>query len=131
MGKERRSASEIRKILQGYEESGLTRRQYCSQIGLPMTTFDYYRTRWQGGGGKQAEAPLAKNALPHEEMRLNRLMRVELSAPAEPATPESKTHAGFTVALIVQGHARRIELGGGGDFDEVLLGKLIRVVETA
>ena len=69
MGKERRSASEIREILQGYEESGLTRRQYCSQIGLPVTTFDYYRNRWQGGGGKEAEAPSAKQFLPQDELR--------------------------------------------------------------
>jgi hypothetical protein len=131
MGKERRSASEIGKILEGYDESGLTRRQYCAQIGLPVTTFDYYRNRWQGGSGKQAGAPSTKNALPYDEMRLNRLMRVELSTPTEPATQESKAHAGFTVALIVQGQARRIEIGGGRDFDEVLLGKLIRVVETA
>lgn len=132
MGKERRSASEVKKILQGYEESGLTRRQYCAQIGIPVTTFDYYRTRWQGGG-KQAEVPSTKNALPlpQAETRLNRLMRVELSAPAEPATLESDTHAGFIVTLIVQGQPRRIEIGGGRDFDEGLLGKLIRVVETA
>ena len=119
MGKERRSVSEVKKILQGYEESGLTRRQYCAQIGLPVTTFDYYRTRWQGGGGKQAGAPS------------NQLMRVELSAPAAPAAPQAKANAGFTVTLVVQGQARRIEISGGGDFDEVLLGKLIRVVETA
>jgi hypothetical protein len=132
MGKKRRSASEVRKMLQGYEESGLTRRQYCLQIGLPLTTLDYYRTRWQGGGGKQAEAPLAKKAPPDDEMRRNQnpLMRVELSAPAEPATPEAKANAGFTVVLM-QGRARRIEISSGRDFDEVLLGKLIRVVETA
>ena len=132
MGKERRSASEVRKILQGYEESGLTRRQYCAQIGLPMTTFDYYRNRWQGGVGKQAEAPLANRVLPHDEMRLNRLMRVELSTPAAPAAPEAKGNADFTIALV-HGQPRRIEIGGNGgrDFDEVLLGKLIRVVETA
>jgi hypothetical protein len=133
MGKQRRSASEVRKILQGYEESGLTRRQYCSGIGIPMTTFDYYRNRWQGGGGKQAEASLANKALTNEEMRRNQnpLMRVELSGPAEPAAPEAKANADFAIALVVQGQARRIEIGGGRDFDEVLLGKLIRVVETA
>jgi hypothetical protein len=133
MGKQRRSASEVSKILQGYEESGLTRRQYCSEIGIPVTTFDYYRNRWQGGVGKQAEAPLVNKALTNEEMRRNQnpLMRVELSAPAEPAAPEAKANADFAIALVVQGQARRIEIGGGRDFDEVLLGKLIRVVETA
>ena len=134
MGKERRSASEIRKILQGYEEGGLTRRQYCLQIGLPVTTFDYYRNRWQGGGGgKEAETPVAKQPLPQDELRRNRnpLVRVELSAPAEAPATKVKANAGFTVALAGQGHPRRIEIGGGRDFDEVLLGKLIRVVESA
>ena len=133
MGKQRRSASEVKKILQGYEESGLTRRQYCSEIGIPVTTFDYYRNRWQGGGGKQAEASLAKKALTNAEMRRSRnpLMRVELSTPAEPAAPQAKANADFAIALVVQGQTRRIEIGGGRDFDEVLLGKLIRVVETA
>src|SRR5882757_4490052 len=133
MGKQRRRASEVKKILQGYEQSGLTRRQYCSQIGLPVTTLDYYRTRWQGGRGRrQAEAPLAKQTLSLDEMRRNQnsLMRVELSAPAEPANPKDQAHASFTVALV-QGQAPRIEISGARDFDEVLLGKLIRVVETA
>ena len=134
MGKERRSASEVRKILQGYKESGLTRRQYCAQIGIPVTTFDYYRSRWQGGGGRAAAAPLeTKNAPAGEHTRGNQspLMRVELSAPInELLSTKATGNADFTIALV-QGQARRIEIGGGRDFDEVLLSKLIRVVETA
>ena len=33
------------KILEAYERSGLTRSQFCQQIGIPTTTFDYYRRR--------------------------------------------------------------------------------------
>lgn len=38
-----RSEEEIGELLAGYERSGLTRREYCRQRNLPVTTFDYYR----------------------------------------------------------------------------------------
>jgi hypothetical protein len=41
----KRTAEEIEGLLQGYEESGLSRQQYCQQEGIPVTTFAYYRRR--------------------------------------------------------------------------------------
>jgi hypothetical protein len=38
-----RREEEIAELLAGYERSGLTRREYCEQSGVPLTTFDYYR----------------------------------------------------------------------------------------
>ena len=29
----------------GYETSEMSRRQYCQQVGIPVTTLDYYRLR--------------------------------------------------------------------------------------
>ena len=40
---QKRSAEEIRALLRGYETSGLTRREYCSRVGIPVGSFDYYR----------------------------------------------------------------------------------------
>ena len=39
------SAAEGARLLAGYEHSGLTRRDYCKQVGIPVTTLDYYRRR--------------------------------------------------------------------------------------
>jgi hypothetical protein len=38
-----RSEEEIAELLTGYEQSGLTRRDYCQERGVAVTTFDYYR----------------------------------------------------------------------------------------
>ena len=39
------SAAEATRILDGYERSSLTRRDYSKQVGIPVTTLDYYRRR--------------------------------------------------------------------------------------
>jgi transposase-like protein len=38
-----RSKEEIRKIVEGFAKSGMTRREYCAQHGIGMTTLDYWR----------------------------------------------------------------------------------------
>jgi hypothetical protein len=38
-----RSKKEIRKIVEGFTKSGMTRREYCAKQGLAMTTLDYWR----------------------------------------------------------------------------------------
>jgi transposase-like protein len=38
-----RSKQEIRRIVEGFAKSGLTRRAYCAQHGVAMTTLDYWR----------------------------------------------------------------------------------------
>ena len=32
-------------LVRGYEESGLTRREYCAAAGIALTALDYYRRR--------------------------------------------------------------------------------------
>lgn len=38
-------AADAARLVEGYERSGLTRREYCEQAGIPVSTFDYYRRR--------------------------------------------------------------------------------------
>jgi transposase-like protein len=38
-----RSKREIRRIIEGFAKSGLTRREYCAKHGVAMTTLDYWR----------------------------------------------------------------------------------------
>jgi transposase-like protein len=38
---------EIRRIVEGYAQSGMTRRQYCEKHNIPITTLDYWRRRIQ------------------------------------------------------------------------------------
>jgi hypothetical protein len=37
------SKQEIRRIVEGYAQSGMTRRQYCQKHSIPITTLDYWR----------------------------------------------------------------------------------------
>jgi len=41
------SKEEIRRIVEGYEASGMTRRAYCEKHGIRMTTLDYWRRMYQ------------------------------------------------------------------------------------
>jgi len=43
MGKQRRSAEDIRRILREFESSGLRRREFCQRRGIAVTTLDYWR----------------------------------------------------------------------------------------
>jgi transposase-like protein len=38
-----RSKEDIRRIVEGFAKSGITRREYCAQNGIGMTTLDYWR----------------------------------------------------------------------------------------
>jgi len=44
-GKVRRSAAEWRTILRQFDESGLTRAEFCRRQGLDLTTFQRWRRR--------------------------------------------------------------------------------------
>ena len=39
----KRSGEERRRMVEEYERSGLTRREYCAQAGIPVTTLDGWR----------------------------------------------------------------------------------------
>ena len=44
-----RSAEEIQRIVEGYRASGLGRRQYCEEVGIGVSTLDYYLMRERKG----------------------------------------------------------------------------------
>jgi hypothetical protein len=98
---QRRSAEEIRQVVQQYRASGLSQREFSQQTGIKLSTLGRY-VRREGS----SDAP-------------QQLVRVKLEAPAEPDT-------GFVLML---GNGRRI--ASGWEFSDTALAKLIRVVEHA
>lgn len=38
-----RSKEEVRRIVEGFSKSGMTRREYCAKHGMAITTLDYWR----------------------------------------------------------------------------------------
>ena len=96
----RRTAEEIRKIVEELQASGLSHREFCQQTGIKLSTLGRYARRARG-----AEQP-------------QHLMRVRLDAPSEP-------DSGFVLTL---GNGRRIASGWG--FTDAALARLIRVAET-
>ena len=95
-------------MMRGYEQSGLTRREYCQQRGIPLTTFDYYRHRRQ----KKLKKPAA-------------LVAVKLAA-SGPAPQDSAAPFPMTIVLA---NGRRIEVARG--FAEADLVRLLLVAERA
>ena len=101
----KRSVEEIEQLLEGYKKSGLTRREYCEQQGIPLTTLDYYhRTH-----AKQTASKLPSPGL----------IKVTVKAPA------SEDSIGFTLML---GNGRSIVSAWG--FEEAHLVRLIRIIEA-
>ena len=92
-------------MMTGYEQSGLTRRDYCQQRGIPLSTFAYYRHQHRQKGRKPALVAV----------------RLETSESARPAWSESSAMA------VVLRNGRRIEVARG--FVEAELGRLLRLVE--
>ena len=42
-----RSKDEIRRIVEGFSKSGMTRREYCARHGITVTSLDYWRRAQQ------------------------------------------------------------------------------------
>jgi transposase-like protein len=42
-----RSKAEIRRIVEGFAKSGLTRREYCARHGIAVTMLDYWRRAYR------------------------------------------------------------------------------------
>jgi hypothetical protein len=97
----RRSAEEVRQVVQQYTASGLSQREFSQQTGIKLSTLGRYIRRKGRFDGPQ------------------QLVRVKLEAPMEPDT-------GFVLLL---GNGRRI--ASGWEFSDTGLAKLIRVVEDA
>jgi len=101
----RRTAEEVERLLKGYEESGLSRQEYCQREGIPVTTFDYYRQR----SARKAAA----------QRRAAGLLKVKLEA------PQLQAQSLFTLVLA---NGRRIE--SAWSFSDADLARLIRIAEA-
>ncbi len=97
----RRSAEEVRQVVEQYTASGLSQREFSQQTGIKLSTLGRYVRYERRSDARQP------------------LVRVKLQAPVEPDT-------GFVLML---GNGRRI--ASGWEFSEAALTKLIRVVEHA
>ena len=104
MGKETERSVEMRRVLEEYAASGLSRREFCQQRGITLTTFDYWRREHMVKPRKQERRP--------------RLVAVKV-ANAEPA-PD------FRLSLT---NGRRIECSWR--FGDAELTRLIRIAEGA
>jgi transcriptional regulator with XRE-family HTH domain len=97
----RRSAEEVRQVVEQYAASGLSQREFSQQTGIKLSTLGRYVR-----DERRSDAP-------------QQLVRVKLEAPVEPDT-------GFVLMLS---NGRRI--ASGWEFSEAALAKLIRVAEHA
>ena len=102
---QKRTAEEIERLLKGYEESGLSRQEYCRREGIAVTTFDYYRQR----ATRKAAA----------QRRVAGLVKVKLEA--APVQAQS-------VFSLVLANGWRIERGW--NFSDADLVRLIRIAEV-
>src|SRR6202521_451010 len=100
MGKETERSSEMRRVLDEWESSGLGRREFCQQRGIALTTFDYWRREQAVKPRRQARRP--------------RMVAVKV------ANVESA--ASFSLSLA---NGRRIE--SSWRFTDVELARLIRI----
>jgi hypothetical protein len=99
------SAAQAAELLQGYERSKLTRSEYCAEVGIPLTTFDYYRRR----------------------QALNKAAGRKRSARLAPVKViETSFSRGF---VLVLNNGRRIE--SDWDFANNELARLVKVAEQA
>ena len=96
----RRSAEEVQRLLEEFQQSGESRTAFCRRLGIPVTTLDYYRYRE------------ARQARP-------RLARVKLIGPSSDPT------ASFALVL---GNGRRIE--ANWNFRDADLARLIRIADS-
>jgi hypothetical protein len=105
---QKKTAEEVERLLKGYEESGLSRQEYCGREGMPVTTLDYYRQRF------------TRKAAAARRVAASRLVKVKLEAAA--VDPQRI----FTLLLV---NGRRIE--SGWNFGDAEMARLIRIVEAA
>jgi hypothetical protein len=103
----KRTAEEIERLLKGYQESGLSRQEYCQREGIPVTTFDYYRQR------------TTRKTAAERRAAASGLVKVKLKA--GPMQAQS-------IFSLVLGNGRRIE--SGWSFSDADLARLIRVAEA-
>src|SRR6266705_3602584 len=104
MDKPTERSQEMRRMLEEYKASGMSRREFCQQRSIPLTTFDYWRQEHAVKPQKQGRRP--------------RLIKVEVAA-------SEAAGQGFTLNLA---NGRRIECSWR--FADVELARLIRIAES-
>ena len=104
MGKPTERSEQMKRMLEEYKASGLSRQEFCQQRSVPLTTFDYWRREHAGKTQKQTKRA--------------RLVKVEVAA--------SEVSGQFTLSLA---NGRRIETSWR--FAEAELARLIRIAESA
>ena len=57
MGQETKRSAEMRRMLEEYKASGLTRQEFCRQRRIALTTFDYWRREHAVKPRKQERRP--------------------------------------------------------------------------
>jgi hypothetical protein len=100
MGKETERSAEMRRVLEEFKAGGLSRREFCQQRSIPLTTFDYWRREHAVKARKPGRRP--------------RMVAVKVIN-AKPAQQ-------FTLSLA---NGRRIE--SSWRFADVELARLIRI----
>ena len=86
MGKETERCAEMRRVLEEYAASGLSRREFCQQRGITLTTLDYWRREHTAKPPKQERRPrlvavkIANGEpVPHLALSLRNGRRIECS----------------------------------------------------
>ncbi len=114
-------ATEREELVAKWERSGLTQREYCQQVGIPVTTFNYYRRR------QLARADEARAAIVVPGPNPTPLVQVRLAEDQPPtASPTTAPSAGFAITLR---NGRRLE--AGWEYPAAALAQLIAIVEQA
>jgi transposase-like protein len=98
----RRTPEQRAQLIAAYEQSGLSKQEFCERQNLRLTSLEYYRQRVR------------------EQRGAGQFLKVEL------AESQPKQLDGLSLLLANQ---RRIEMSW--NFSEQQLAKLIRIVETA
>ncbi|MCW0197098.1 hypothetical protein [Sphingopyxis sp.] len=121
------------RIVRGYRASGLTRRDFADDCGIPITTLDYYvRRAKRDAGSWEAEGP--RHRIPPNRIPPNRILPVEVAAeepewetPGANVLPRSGTalSAGVVIRLA---NGRVIEVARG--FDAGLLREVMAALEA-
>jgi hypothetical protein len=77
MGKQKLSVDDIRRTIEEFHSSGLTRREFCQRHHIPVTTLDYWR-RTQSSQARLVEVDVAASEpAPGFTLRLANGRRIE------------------------------------------------------
>src|SRR5438477_11820536 len=77
MGKQKRNADDMRRTIEAFQKSGLTRREFCQRHHIAVTTLDYWR-RAQSRPARLVKVKMAaKESAPGFSLSLANGRRIE------------------------------------------------------